>query len=126
MSVINVHQDLALANVEIASLREELRAEREKFQQETRRTSELVEMLREARRWILLPDGAMALDKTAIADQIEELLAKPVNAADVAALVERCAEEIDAKVTAAVRAVADRLGPVPTPTEGDTMDGGKA
>ena len=61
----------------IASLREELEAERQKFQQETRRTSELVTMLGRAEAQIRYPAEST---RRTVLSAIEALLKKPINA----------------------------------------------
>lgn len=54
--------------------------ERRKFQQETRRTSELVTMLRRASDFIVTSDGAPgAFNRGAFVKEIDALLAKPIN-----------------------------------------------
>lgn len=68
---------------ELAILREALRAEQLKFQQETRRTSELTVMLRRVSFEIVSWDGPPGdFTRRALADEIDALLAKPINAVD--------------------------------------------
>ncbi len=65
----------------IDSLRAELNAERVKFQQETRRTSDLVTMLRRASDFICTSDGPPGgAARAVMVNQIGELLARPINA----------------------------------------------
>ncbi len=65
----------------IASLREELEAERQKFQQETRRTSEMAVLLENAAKFVETPKGYTGgMNGERFAAEIRALLKKPINA----------------------------------------------